>query len=304
MGNLALILRPFYRAIKRLDPTLNIIDAGFRVYRSSAVRFVLLAFVWAILLAVPAFMTFFYNLQAAPNGGMLFLLWLGAAPLLSALLAIWFGRTTLALVDGQDLEWKATLLFPVFRLIGMSILNVFIFPVMLLFAGYGLCILGAPVVATILLALGSLLAGNAASLEYVISSLALVAIFAAFAGTIYMQLAFLSLQRPFGQCMRYSLETLLNGNIMAFAMCGSMSAGLMGAFIAMANILITLPVVLFLGANSDLTWGLSICIDVLASAAVIPFVPICMSLLYRYSEARIQGEDLAAQIGKAFPSST
>src|SRR3712207_3080886 len=108
-----------------LQPVLNIIDEGLRLYRRHFVRFTLLTASWAVPTAVGVGLT--VAAAAYMNSAVVALLvlaWVVLALPLSALLIGALSRAALAASEGRPVELRAALSIPPLRLVSMSFYTV------------------------------------------------------------------------------------------------------------------------------------------------------------------------------------
>lgn len=294
----------------RLQPILDLLDEGLRLYRQGFVSFTLMA---ALGLG-PFVVGGGLMLAATPYLGAdaVTLLLLGGVllglPLVFYLIAA-MSRATMALQQGQPVHIREVLRIGPLRVAGMgcygviftivanmltSVLGVLICCPLYLFIGFamaGVSGVGAAFGATLIIVM--LLS------IVLIYGLSLVISGATYSGLIYGLQPFAHGDLSFGAAFQRSLDLLFyhfGRNLLAFVLASAIFSALAVAVTIAIGTLLPLPLFWTLGGESPITQGISASAWLLGLLLVLPPLPIWMTLLYQRNLAARQGDDLAAQI--------
>jgi hypothetical protein len=300
-----------------LQPTLDLLDEGLRLYRREFPRFALivaLGAVPAIILAL--LLTRNPEIIASGGGFLAFLL----VALLSLPLSIYLmgaiSRAAATALRDEAVSLRDALAIGPLRLIGMGCYG----GVFLFVANLAVSILSMACFCPLSVAMGAALGGMAGvtgrdgpsstaliGLLGVIMVVAIVLLYGfslVLSGATYGSLLF-SLQ-PFvqgklrlGEALQRSIDMVFyrfGANLLAY-LCASLIFGTLafGSTLAI-GVLVPLPLLFLLGSESPIAQGLSAAALLAGLTLAIPPLPIWMALLYVRRSAERDGDDLAARI--------
>lgn len=304
-----------------LEPTLDLLDTGVRLYRRNFPRLLLLATLAALPLGAAAALGFATSWLAP---GLVFLLLLPVSLLMLPLSLYVMGalsRAAAMAARGAPLSLRQALAIGPLRVLGMgcygtlftlvagaavSMLSSSCFCVFYLFG-----IAGFAAAASV-----SSLAGAAS--EVAVGVLAIMGVItllviyvaglilngAVYGSVIYALQPFVHEPLPFRAAVRRSLDMTgyrFGQNLLAF-LCASLVFGAAALATTVAlGVLIPLPVLFLLGTESPLAQGITVAALVAGVSAAVPLLPIWMALLYQQRLAAWRGDDLAAQIAVLAP---
>jgi hypothetical protein len=306
-----------------IEPILDLLDEGLRLYRRSFAPLLLLASLAALPLGATAAAFFLAADWLADGLGALLL---GAVLILGLPLTFYvmgaLSRAALMAADGQPVNLRRALAIGPLRALGMGCYGV-LFSIVASVAVSTvstacLCIayLGAAAVIGGALALGSAggAAGGAAAVFFValgvivflvIYGASLVLNGAIYGSVVYALQPLIHEGGRLGAGIRRSIDLLqfrFGANLLAF-ICASLvfSAAALAATIAIGA-LIPLPALFLLGTESNVARAITAAAWVTGLSAAVPLLPIWMALLYRRRVAAREGEDLAARIAALRPA--
>lgn len=293
-----------------IQPILDILDEGLRLYRRGFLAFLLLTALWLVPLAIGTGLTIATSI----------VWWFFFTLLLAFPLAIYLvgglSRLTLAVQHGHAINLRATLAIPLQRLIGMgcysvvflvavniatSIVTSFIFCCG--FFGAGALLGGAmasldgtgALGSAMSLALGSLLV-VLIILSYVIS---LIVSGATYSSTVYSLQPFAQHEISFGEAIQRSIDLLFYRpvfNLAAFTISSTVFGATALAVTATIGVFLPLPLILLFGEESTIVRGVSAFAWIIGLIVVVPPMPIWMALLYQQNYDAWSGKDLLARI--------
>jgi hypothetical protein len=295
-----------------VQPILELLDEGLRIYRREFVRFALIA----ALGAVPGIIALLLILQLSESSGV----WaaLGAAVLglpLGIYVLAATSRATLLARAGAPIALRRALAIGPLRLLGMGCYGgIFLIMVNIaisVLSMFCFCPLYLVIGASFIGAAGAGPSGAAGGAFVGLLSGALVVIFVLFygfslvlSGATYGSLVF-SLQ-PFvqgqlrlGAAIQRSVDLVFyrfGANLLIY-LCASLAFGALALSVTAAvGVLVPLPLVFFLGQESPIARGVSAAAWLAGLTAAAPLLPIWMALLYERRMAERAGGDLGERI--------
>jgi hypothetical protein len=300
---------------RQLEPIMDLLDEGLRLYRRSFAPLLILA----SLAALPIGLTVVAWIMAADwlasgFGSLLVTGTLLAALPLSLYVMGALSRAALMAADGGPVQLRRALAIGPLRVLGMGCYGT-LFSLAASVAVSTLstvCICGAYIVVVALVGVaasvgfaGGAAGSAAAGLLIAVGVIAFLIIYAASLvvnGAIYGSVVF-ALQ-PFvhertglGAAIRQSLDLLvyrLGQNLLVF-LCASLVFGVVALAATLAiGVLVPLPALFLLGTDSNLARAITAAAWVAGVSAAVPLLPIWMALLYRRRRAARAGEELVA----------
>ncbi len=296
-----------------LQPILDMLDEGLRLYRRGFVPFVLLTTIGVIPIGL-LFGLFIYASTTASNEIIFLFLVLGMG-LLSLPIGIYavgaISRATLALAAGEQPKLRDALRIRPLRVVGMGCYgSVFVTVVNTLVSILSL-VCACPLYIALLMftvvplstigtgAFGEALVGVAFNIigigTVVIYGGSFVISGATFCSLIFSLQPFTQEQLRFGASIQRSLDVTtyrLGQNILAW-LCASLVFGAVAIAVTVAiGALLPLPLLLALGEDSLVTQGVSAAAWMIGLTLALPPLPIWMALLYQRRVAARDGADL------------
>jgi hypothetical protein len=299
-----------------LQPTLDLLDEGLRLYRRGFARFALIAALGAVP-AISAALLLIRRPDMLAAGGLILTIY--AIALLSLPLGIYLmgaiSRAAAAAADGRPIALRAALAIGPLRLLGMgcyggvflfvanlavSMVSMFCFCPLYFVLGVGMAgmfqgIQDNPA--------GTAVAGLVGAI-LVIAFLVLYVLSLVLSGATYGSLLF-SLQPfvqgglPLGEALRRSIDLVFyrfGANLLVY-ICASLTFGALALSSTLAvGVLVPLPLLFLIGSESPIAQGLSAAAFIAGLTLALPPLPIWMALLYRRRLAERAGADLAARI--------
>lgn len=306
-----------------LAPILDVLDEGSALYRRHFPRMLLLAAIAAFPVGIIGVAAVVADDWLAGLGGTLAVisLVLLALPLSLYSMAALSRAAELA-AKGERVALRRTLALGPLRLLGMGCYGILFlmaagmvvsaFSVICLCSAYGMWI-AAIAAGDAISSLGGVV-GEAAVIGLALAGLvALLALYvvllvmngATYGSAIFAMQPFVHDPLPFGKAVQQSLDLMfyrLGSNLLAF-FCTSLVFGAITLAATLAlGVLVPLPVLFFLGAESTLAQAITAAVWVAAISAATPLLPIWMALLYRRRLMARQGDDLAARIAQLMPA--
>lgn len=304
-----------------LEPTLELLDTGVRLYRRNFPRLLLLAALAALPLGAVAALGFAASWLASGLGVLLLLpVSLLALPLSLYVMGA-LSRAAALAARGAPLSLRDALAIGPLKVLGMgcygtlfalvaggavSILSSGCFCIVYFFGIAGLAAVDS--VGSLAGAAGEVAVGVLA----VAAVIALLVIYVAglvlngavYGSVIYALQPFVHEPLPLRAAMRRSIDLTgyrFGQNLLAF-LCASLvfGAAALAATVAL-GVLIPLPVLFLLGTESPLAQGITVAALVAGASAAVPLLPIWMALLYQQRLAAWRGDDLAARIAALAP---
>ncbi|MEI7645362.1 MAG: hypothetical protein WCJ55_13895 [Chloroflexales bacterium] len=300
-----------------LQPTLDLLDDGLRLYRREFPRFALIVALGAVPAIILAMLIIRRPNMLGSGGGIL-------ALLLSALISLPLGvylmgaisRATATALRGEPVALRAALAIGPLRLIGMGCYG----GVFLFVANMAVSILSMVCFCPLSMAMGGAMGGIAgttsgsgtasaalAGMLNVIAAVTFVLLYGfslVLSGATYSSLIF-SLQ-PFvqgnlrlGAAIQRSLDMTFyrfGANLLVY-LCASLIFGVLAIGSTLAiGVLVPLPLFFLLGAESSIAQGISAAAMLVGLTLALPPLPIWMALLYLRRSAERDGDDLAVRI--------
>jgi hypothetical protein len=300
-----------------LQPTLDLLDEGLRLYRREFPRFALIVALGAVPGIIMALLIFRRPDLIASGGGSLLIV---LAVLISMPLGMYLmgaiSRAATAALRGEPVLLRAALAIRPLRLIGMGCYG----GVFLFVGNMAVSMLSMVCFCPLYVAMVAALSGMARAtggrgptstallgLLGAIIAVAFVLLYGfslVLSGATYGSLIF-SLQ-PFvqgnlrmGAALRRSLDMTFyrfGANLLAY-LCASLIFGALAIGSTLAiGALAPLPLLFLLGAESPIAQGLSATALIAGLTLALPPLPIWMALLYARRSAEREGDDLAARI--------
>jgi hypothetical protein len=297
-------------------PIMELLDEGLRIYRRSFSRFMLLAGLAALPIAA-AVSTLFLVAEDL-NTDLSLLLFLGAGLLTLPVSLYVMGALSRAAVQaaaGRPVRLRQALAIGPLRTLGMGCYGTLFLIVSstlvsivssICFCGLYLVIVAGTIAFSAAMDLGAF-GGAAASLAFGVAILALFLTYiaglvvngAVYGSTIYAMQPFVQDELGMSAAVQRSLDLVgyrFGNNLLAF-----LSASLVFGATALAatlavGLLLPLPVLFLLGAESAVAQAIAASAWIAAVAAAAPLLPIWMALLYQRRQAAREGEALAEQI--------
>ncbi len=301
-----------------LQPMLDLLDEGLRLYRRGFVGFVLLAALWLVPVAIGIGLSIAAIRFWGENA--LLLLLLGWMLLLVPLVGYLIGglsRATLAIQQEQPIRVAQALAIPPLRVAGMGCYSIVLYIItnilfsivsiacfcplyFVMFAGFS----GIGAFASE--------AGNVGSILAVIVRVLLVLVIILFYGAslvlsgatysvlVYGMQPFVLESNTAGETIQRSIDLLtyrFGTNLLAFVLTSAIFGALTVAVTIAIGVLLPLPLFIALGEESLVAQGVSASAWLLGLIVVIPPVPIWMVLLYQRNVVARYGTDLAERIG-------
>lgn len=302
---------------QRLQPILDLLDEGLRIYRRGFVSFTLLSaipivpLIGIILLIVALTNSAYGELGLLGVFGLIII----SLPLLIYAVAA-MSRAALLAHDGERIELRRALSIPPLRLIGMGCYGgIFLFVANAAVSGISM-VCFCPIYFALMFAVGGFFGGMSgaggmsAALSAVLIAIAGVAFVLFYAlslvlsGATYSSLVF-SIQ-PFmheklrlGDAVQRSFDLLFyrfGQNLLGF-LCASLVFGALTLSVTIAiGLLLPLPLLITMGQESPFVQGISASAWLAGGIVAMPALPIWMALLYKQRLAEHTGSDLAERI--------
>lgn len=300
-----------------LQPILELLDEGLRLYRREFARLALIAALGGLPGIVIALLLIRRPDLLGTAGSVL--AFYGAIFLslpLSLYLMGAISRAAAAAVDGRPVRLREALAIGPLRLVGMGCYGgVFLMAVNLvisllsmfclcpLFFVFGAALFGATSAFDGGGALGGALAGMLVLIMLgafvLLYGLSLVLSGATYGSLLFSLQPFVQGNLRFGAALRRSIDLTfyrLGANLLTF-LCASLIFGTLAVSVTLAiGALAPLPLLFLIGAESPLAQGLSLAAVLAGLTLALPPLPIWMALLYRRRLAEYEGGERAAQI--------
>lgn len=301
-----------------LQPMLDLLDEGLRLYRRGFVGFVLLAALWLVPVAIGIGLSI-AAIQFWGENALLLLL-LGWMLLLVPLMVYLIGglsRATLAVQQEQPIRVGQALAIPPLRAAGMGCYSIVLYIVTnILFSIVSMACF-CPLYFVIFMGFSGVGAFSSEAGDFgavvavivgVILGLILILFYGAslvFSGATYSVLVYglqpFALERsPPGETIQRSVDLLtyrFGTNLIAFLLTSAIFGALAVAVTIAVGVLLPLPLFIALGEASLVAQGVSASAWLLGLIVVLPPMPIWMVLLYQRNVVARYGPDLAERIG-------
>jgi hypothetical protein len=302
---------------ERLQPVLAVLDEGLNLYRRHFVPFLLLSAGWVVPFAMLYGVLFgiSLNMSSSSEDALAMLLLLGGMFLLLPWLLYLLGgmsRAAAAAIDGRPVRIRESLSIAPKRALGMGCFTLVymmvaqfvasLFSLFILCPLYFVLIFGVVAFASVtssptitgIMSLGLVIVlfGGVYLFILVISG-------ASYSSVLYAMQPWVQETLGFGDTIQRTVDLLIYrfaGNLLAwcFSALALTAVGVTVTFTV--GIVLPLPILYFLGADTPLAQALSIASLVLGLVVTIPPLPIWMALLYRRNAAARAGADLDARV--------
>jgi hypothetical protein len=295
---------------------MELLDEGLRLYRRSFSRFVLLAGLAALPISVAVIALFLAADALQPDLSVSLFLFASVFALPVSLYVMGaLSRAAVLAAAGKPVRLRQALAIRPGRALGMGCYgSLFLMVASTLvsvlstvcFCGLYLMIM-AGTVAFASVSGGGTLGGAAAGMAFSIALIALIILYiaglvvngAVYGSAIYAMQPFVQDDLAFGAAVQRSVDLVgyrFGHNLLSF-----LSASLVFGATALAatlaiGLLLPLPALFLLGAESPVAQALTATAWIAAIAAATPLLPIWMALLYQRRRAAREGEALAAQL--------
>ncbi len=307
---------------RRLNPILDMLDEGLRLYRRGFVGFVLVTAIWF----VPVVIGISLSIAAARYWGawvtlLILLGWgLGTIPL-SMYLVGGLSRALLMIQHGYNVQvWSALAIHPL-RATGMGCYGLVLYIIASIASSMVSFLCLCPLYTMMVGTIGSIgffteTAGHLGTGLAILSGIMLMMVFvlyyglslvlsgATFGTLVYGLQPFVQDSLSFGNAIQRSIDLILyrlGYNLLAFMFASAVFGAMAIAVTVAVGVLIPLPLVLALGGESLVVQGVSASAWLLGVALVLPPLPIWMALLYQHNLQRWQGADLSERIAVLKP---
>lgn len=300
-----------------VDPILDMLDEGLRLYRRAFAPLLILAAGAAIPIGlVLVALVLAADWLSSGFGGLLLSAVLFAGLPLSLYVMGALSRAALMAADGEPVRLRRALAFRPLRVLGMGCYGtIFSFAASVAVSAVStacICIAYALVIAVVgvAISLGSLggsAGGAAAGFFVTVAVVAFLAIYAAglvlngaiYGSVVYVLQPFCHEQTRVGEAIGRSLDLLtfrLGQNLLFFVFASLVfGAAALAATLAI-GVLAPLPALFLLGAESTVARAITAAAWVCGVSAAVPLLPIWMALLYRRRVAARDGADLAERV--------
>ncbi len=303
-----------------LQPMLDLLDEGLRLYRRGFVGFVLLVALWLIPIAIGiglsiAVVQFWFW----PQSGLLLLLlaWMLLLVPLAVYLIGGLSRATLAVQQKQPIRVGQALAIPPLRAVGMGCYGIVLYFITnILFSIVSMACF-CPLYLVIIMGLSGIdaFSGEAgdfgrilviivgvilALLVFLFYGASLVMSGATYSVLVYGLQPFALERNTLGETIQHSIDLMtyrFGTNLLAFVLTSTISGALMVAVTIAIGVLLPLPLFMALGEESLVAQGVSASAWLLGFIIVLPPMPIWMVLLYQRNVVARYGTDLAERIG-------
>ncbi len=302
----------------RLQPVLDLLDQGLTLYRREFVGFVLLAAIWFVPVAIGVGL----SIAAAQYWGgdmvvLVVLLWVLLMVPLTVYLVGALSRATLSALEGRSVRLGEALSIGPLRVAGMGCYSVVFFIVVNIVTSALSMVFLCPLYAILFAFLASigvsvesdtgvfgaimmvLMGVVSAVLLILFYGVSLVLSGITYSSVVYAVQSFvqgpLSLRQAIGQSVDL-LFYRFGRNVLAFALSSTIFSAITIAVTLAIGLLLPLPLLWSLGAESLVAQGISAVAWLLGLIVVLPPMPIWMALLYQRNLADFQGRDLVGRI--------
>lgn len=300
-----------------LEPILDLLDEGLRLYRRGFAPLLILAALAALPVGlVVVAVVISSEWLASGFGALLSTLVVFAGLPLSLYVMGALSRAAMMVADGEPVSLRRSLAIGPVRVLGMGCYGtIFSFAASIAVSAVTtFCICGAYFVAVavigVAIGIGSTggPAGEAAVGFFIaIGAVAFVVIYGAslvlngaiYGSVVYVLQPFVHERTGIGKAIGRSLDLLifrLGQNLLVF-LCASLvfGAGALAATVAI-GVLVPLPALFLLGAESTVARAITAAAWVCGISAAVPLLPVWMALLYRRRVVAREGQDLGARV--------
>ncbi len=298
------------RIYATVQPILDIVDEGLRLYRMRFVSFVLLTALWVIPIAVGLGI----SIATESFWGALLAL------LLSLPLALYLigglSRVTLATQEGRSMSIREALSLPLLRMAGMGCYSLVFSIVANIISSMVSYACFCPGFIGLSFAMGASTGalengGGVGEAVAVVMGIVLMFLFvlfyvfslilsgATYSSLVYSLQPFVQHDLPFGMAVSQSVDLItyrFGYNLLAFLITSTIFGASMLTVTTAIGVLLPLPLVLALGEESPVAQGIGVFAWIAGLMVVLPPLPIWMALLYQRNNAAREGRDLTARI--------
>ncbi len=299
-----------------LQPVLDILDEGLRLYRRGFTTFVLLTAIWLVPTAIGVGIAI-----ALEQVWLAFLTLLVAIPL-AIYLIVGLSRATLAVQQGHSVNLIDVLTISPLRLVGMGCYAIVFMiaanAIVSLFFFFWFCI-GFSVISALFGSMAALLSdagtlGTGMTIALGLLVMLLMVIFyvlslvvngAVYSSLVYSLQPFVQHHTAFGDTIQHSINLIayrFGHNLLAFLITSTIFGAIALAVTTAIVALLPLPLFFALGEESPVAQGVSACAWIIGLIVVLPPLPIWMALLYQRNNTARQGADLNARISTLLAS--
>lgn len=300
-----------------LQPALDLLDEGLRLYRRGFLGFVLISAIWLVPVAIAIGLSVAAVQFGSEEATLLLVIgWmLLAVPLLVYLVA-GLSRATLDVQQGQPIRVGRALAIHPLRLAGMGCYSIVLYIVANIISsivsmaclcpvyfvvGAGFSGVGAFLDSTgeFGTALGILVSAFLVLLMIIVYAASLVLNGAIYSVMVYGLQPFVQERLRFGDAIQRSVDLLtyrFSVNFLAFMLSSAIFGALAVAVTIAVGVLLPLPLFMALGEESLVARGVSASAWLLGLLLVMPPMPIWMVLLYQRNIVSRYGLDLARRI--------
>lgn len=298
----------------RLQPVLDLLDEGLRIYRRGFLSFVLIAAIWFVPLAIALGLAgAAFAWLSVDLGVLLFMaVFLISLPLAFYLMGA-MSRATLMIHQDQTVHLRTALQIPPRRVAAMGCFGVIFTLVGSTVTSLVGCICFAPIFTIMGIGLGTLFASAPSAngplgmvvvmlygtLFLVAYAILIMVSSSVYSAMIYAIQPFAQEQLGFGAAVERSITLLryrLRNNLLAFAASSLLFYAVAFSAYTAVSVLLPLPLRYLFGVNSTLVGLLTAAIVILGMVVALPPLPIWMALLYEQNVAAYEGTDLAERI--------
>ncbi|HEU4326995.1 MAG TPA: hypothetical protein VFS21_27895 [Roseiflexaceae bacterium] len=297
----------------RLQPILALLDEGLSLYRRNFVGFLLIAAGWCVPVAIGGALLV-VAVSWMDNEFWATMTVLGAIALLLPLTLYLIGglsRGAVAAIEQRPVRFREALAIHPLRVVSMGLYTVIYTILSQVIVTMLSLVLFCPAYVLVIVfvaVLSSADAGGAVTtIAVVIMMLAFLLLYALMlmvSGGVYSSLVY-AVQpwaqegRPFGEALQRSLEMLgyrFWRNLLVWCLAALIVAAIGLTVSLTIGVLLPLPLVYALGAESSITQAVTISGWALGFVVVLPPLPIWMALLYRRNRAAYEGAELQQQV--------
>ncbi len=297
----------------RLQPILALLDEGLSLYRRNFVGFLLIAAGWCVPVAIGGALLV-VAISWMDNEFWAVMAALGAAALVLPLTLYLIGglsRGAVAAIEQRPVRFREALAIHPLRIVSMGLYTIIYTILSQVVVGILTFALFCPAYVIVILFVALLSAADAggavttiAVVIMMIAFLLLYTLMLMITGGVYSSLVY-AVQpwaqegRPFGEALQRSLEMLSYRfwrNLLIWCLAALIVAAIGLTISLTIGVLLPLPLVYALGAESSITQAVTVGGWALGFVVVLPPLPIWMALLYRRNRVAYEGADLQRQV--------
>lgn len=298
-----------------LQPLLEIIDEGLRLYRRYFLTFLAISAVWFVPIAISIGLSFaFWDYIDEWLAVIVIGAWIVLAGPLAIYLVSGISRATQAAAEGRTVSLHNALVVRPLRLFAMCLFALGFYVIANMVSSViTMCVI-CPLYSVGIGMVGGIgsIAGDGISsalqavigviviiLSVLLYGFALVLSGATYASVVYGLQSFAQEELPLGVCLQRSIDSLsyrLGRNLLGFMLTSMIWGAVTVAITIAVGTLLPLPLLWVLGSESATAQSISAVAWLLGLVVVLPLLPIWMALLYRRNIAQREGYDLAERI--------